>query len=100
MMACFFLCNDPTYKRRHVLVFLALLHNRIEIMVRLRKETSSNLSVRRQPNSAALAAEGLRHGGNDANFPKAVVERIAHSGLSRRIRRQLYQRAKLLKTGN
>jgi hypothetical protein len=47
---------------------------RPDIVFRDAEQASANLSVRRQPNAIAMAAEGLAHGSNDSEFACTVID--------------------------
>jgi hypothetical protein len=48
----------------------------------IRKETGSNLTVRRQTNAAAMTAERVGDGGDDADLTDAIFKTIAARGLA------------------
>src|SRR5581483_1591006 len=52
----------------------ALGHAASQVVVKERKQTGTDLAVRGHTDAAALSAEGVRHGRDNADLPDAVVE--------------------------
>ncbi len=88
MVAGLFFCDGALDEGDEVGVSASAPHDSVEVVVGLREEAGADLSVGREADAAALAAEGLRDGRDDADFSYAVVEGVADGGFAERVRLQ------------
>jgi hypothetical protein len=75
VVAGFLLLNRALDECLHLRVAAPTLHHCVQIMVGLREEACSDLAVRSQPHTAAVAPGGLRYGYDDPDFSDAIIER-------------------------
>src|SRR5205814_8217637 len=94
-MAGLFLLDYGFDKRSQLLVGSAALHLAGEVVIKEGKEAGADLSIGGQAHAAAVSAERMRHGRDDADLAHAIVELIPPGGLAVGMR-NLDQRAKRL----
>src|SRR5271170_1099815 len=77
-----------------LIVAASALHHAVKVVIELRKQAGTDFSIGSKANAAALSAESLRDGRDDADLPNAVIEGIAHGGFADSVRRQPHHRPK------
>src|SRR5271165_3970468 len=80
VMAFFFLLDYPPDEVGDFFVAGAAAHLGMEIVVPHRKKAGSDFAVASDADAATVAAERMRHGSDNADFPDAIVEAVAARG--------------------
>src|ERR1700761_6682208 len=74
VMTRFFAHYDHAYIRSQLVICSASQHLPVKIMISLRKQTRPYLSVRGQPHSTTMPAEGTRHRRNNPYLSHSIVK--------------------------
>jgi len=77
VVARFLLLNDTVDVSAQLLIGSACAKTSVKVMLALREETGANFSVRREADSAACSAEGLRNRCDDADLTAGIGEAVA-----------------------
>ncbi len=82
MVTRFFFHDDTSDVRAEVAIGSTASHDTDEVVVALGEEARANFAVGGEPDAAAVAAEGLADGGDDADLTETVVEGEALGGFA------------------
>src|ERR1700722_15697629 len=74
VMTCFFAHHDYADIRGQFVIRSASQHLAIQVVIALRKQTSPYLSIRGQPHSTAVPAEGARHWCDNPYLSQAILK--------------------------
>src|SRR2546429_3162087 len=86
-MALFFFHDNGADIRDQILVGRTFAKHRSQVMVVLAEQAGAELAVRSEPDAGTMAAEGLRHRGDEANLTGcAVGKTVFASGLAALVR--------------
>src|SRR5271165_1507356 len=77
MVACFLVINGLANEIGEFVIAGAVLHSRGEIVLAHREQAGANLAVGGDAHAAAMPAERMRNGSNNADFADAILEDIA-----------------------
>src|SRR5579864_953346 len=82
----FFLRDHATDELRQFIVRSPPPHLRVQVVIPYREQAGANLSVTGDTNAAAMSAEWMRHGRDDADLANAIFKAVAPCGLRARVR--------------
>src|SRR5580698_8074103 len=80
VVAFFFFLDYAADELFQLFVAGAALHLGVEVVVPYREQAGADFAVAGDADAAAVSAEGMRDGSDDADFADAVVEAVAARG--------------------
>ena len=82
---CFFLRDDSANEVCQFVVARAAAHLGVQVMIPDREQAGANLAVGGDADAAAMSAEGMRDGSDDADLADAIVEAVTSRGFGARV---------------
>src|SRR5258707_5620886 len=86
VMAFFFFLDHATDEIFQLLVGGAAAHLGVEVVVPHREQAGADLAVAGDADAAAVSAERMRDGSDDADFANSLRETVSAGGRSTRVR--------------
>src|SRR5712664_4350610 len=91
-MALFFFHNNRGDIGDQILVGGPLTEQGAQVVVVLAEQTGAELAVGSEPDAGAMATEGLRHRGDEADFAGSAIGKAVFAGGLAALVRNLYER--------